>query len=115
MTLKGDLVESFQTAGQFLHIKVSESMTPLLRRPISIANIHAEKQEATIIYRAEGEGTKLLSQKRAGESVDVLGPLGNGYDPSVVQAGQTALLVGGGIGVPPLYELSKRLTKKASS
>ncbi|MEK5497076.1 dihydroorotate dehydrogenase electron transfer subunit [Bacillus sp. FSL M8-0077] len=112
MTLKGDLVESFQTAGQFLHIKVSESMTPLLRRPISIANIHAEKQEATIIYRAEGEGTKLLSQKQAGESVDVLGPLGNGYDPSVVQAGQTALLVGGGIGVPPLYELSKRLTKK---
>ncbi|BBP89192.1 hypothetical protein BsIDN1_28100 [Bacillus safensis] len=60
MTLKGDLVDSFQTAGQFLHLKVSESMTPLLRRPISIANIHAEqKKEATIIYRAEGEGTKL--------------------------------------------------------
>lgn len=64
MTLKGDLVDSFQTAGQFLHLKVSESMTPLLRRPISIANIHAEQKEATIIYRAEGEGTKLLSQKR---------------------------------------------------
>lgn len=106
MTLKGDLVDSFQTAGQFLHLKVSESMTPLLRRPISIANIHAEQKEATIIYRAEGEGTKLLSQKREGESVDVLGPLGNGYDPSVVQPGETALLVGGGIGVPPLYELS---------
>lgn len=90
-------------------------MTPLLRRPISIANIHAEQKEATIIYRAEGEGTKLLSQKREGESVDVLGPLGNGYDPSVVKPGETALLVGGGIGVPPLYELSKRLTKKASS
>ncbi|MGV2914128.1 NAD-dependent dihydroorotate dehydrogenase B electron transfer subunit, partial [Bacillus safensis] len=43
MTLKGDLVDSFQTAGQFLHLKVSESMTPLLRRPISIANIHAEQ------------------------------------------------------------------------
>ncbi|MGE6631331.1 dihydroorotate dehydrogenase electron transfer subunit [Bacillus sp. NPDC077027] len=112
MTLKGDLVESFQTAGQFLHLKVSESMTPLLRRPISIANIQMERREVTIIFRAEGEGTKLLSLKQVGDEVDVLGPLGNGYDTSVVKPGQTALLVGGGIGVPPLYELSKRLTKK---
>ncbi|MDM5297863.1 dihydroorotate dehydrogenase electron transfer subunit [Bacillus pumilus] len=112
MTLKGDLVASCQTAGQFLHIKVSEFMTPLLRRPISIANIHAERKEVTIIFRAEGEGTKLLSKKQAGDVVDVLGPLGNGYDLSVVRPGQTALLVGGGIGVPPLYELSKRLTEK---
>ena len=57
----------------------SDSFEPLLRRPISIASIDQEAGEITIIYRAEGRGTTILSQKRAGDEVDVLGPLGNGF------------------------------------
>ncbi len=68
--------------------------------------------EMTIIYRAEGRGTTLLSQKRTGDEVDVLGPLGNGFPVEETAPGETAILVGGGIGVPPLYELSKQLTAK---
>ena len=65
-----------------------------------------------MIYRADGRGTALLSEKKQGDQVDVLGPLGNGFPIDKIEAGQKALLVGGGIGVPPLYELSKRLVEK---
>ncbi|WP_191565698.1 dihydroorotate dehydrogenase electron transfer subunit [Metabacillus idriensis] len=112
LTLKGSLVDHMNQPGQFVHLKVSETASPLLRRPISIAKINKEKQEFTMIYRAEGAGTKLLSARAKGELVDVLGPLGNGFDPSQLHAGDTALLVGGGIGVPPLYELSRQLVKR---
>lgn len=83
---------------------MSEAVTPLLRRPISIADVNFEKNEVTIIYRVDGEGTRLLSLKQQGEFVDVLGPLGNGFPVNEVQPGKTALLVGGGVGVPPLQE-----------
>lgn len=73
MVLKGELVQGFTTPGQFLHLKVSEAVTPLLRRPISIADVNFEKNEVTIIYRVDGEGTRLLSLKQQGELVDVLG------------------------------------------
>lgn len=112
MKLTGKLVGEITSPGQFVHIRVSDSFETLLRRPISIANIDAEKNEMTIIYRAEGQGTKLLSQKRKGDIINVLGPLGNGFPVEETAAGQTAVLIGGGIGVPPLYELSKQLTAK---
>ncbi|MBU5264786.1 dihydroorotate dehydrogenase electron transfer subunit [Bacillus atrophaeus] len=112
MVLKGDLVQTFTTPGQFLHLKVSEAVTPLLRRPISIADVDKERNEVTIIYRKDGEGTGLLSLKQQGDRVDVLGPLGNGFPVNEIEAGKTALLVGGGVGVPPLQELSKRLKQK---
>ncbi|MCM3738418.1 dihydroorotate dehydrogenase electron transfer subunit [Bacillus cytotoxicus] len=112
LVLQGDLVEHMNEPGQFVHIKVAEGSTPLLRRPISICNVDQEKNEFTMLYRAEGQGTKTLSQKKQGEMVDVLGPLGNGFPVEEAETGQTALLVGGGIGVPPLYELSQRLTAK---
>ncbi|MGN9865632.1 dihydroorotate dehydrogenase electron transfer subunit [Bacillus swezeyi] len=115
MVLGGELAEACSTPGQFLHLKVSDSVTPLLRRPISIANVDKAKQEITMIYRKEGEGTSLLSSKQKGDQVDVLGPLGNGFPADSLDPGKTALLVGGGIGVPPLYELSKQLTKKGIS
>ena len=62
-----------------------------------------------MIYRKQGRGTAILAGKRPGDEVDILGPLGNGFPLSAVNSGETALLVGGGIGVPPLHELSKRL------
>ncbi|WP_199426008.1 dihydroorotate dehydrogenase electron transfer subunit [Thermaerobacillus caldiproteolyticus] len=115
MTLTGDLVAEMNRPGQFVHIKITPQADPLLRRPLSLCHIDKEAGQCTIIYRKEGMGTTLLSQKRPGETVDVLGPLGNGFPLDVIKAGQTALIVGGGIGVPPLYELSKQLVKKGIS
>jgi len=112
LTLKGELVSEMKQPGQFVHLKVSDSFEPLLRRPISICNINREQKQFTMIYRAEGRGTKLLSEKKEAELVDVLGPLGNGFPLEEAAAGETALLVGGGIGVPPLYELSQQLVEK---
>lgn len=112
MKLTGKLVGEINSPGQFVHIRVSDSFEPLLRRPISIASINSDCNEMTIIYRAEGRGTSLLAQKREGDEVDVLGPLGNGFPVDETATGETAILIGGGIGVPPLYELSKQLTAK---
>lgn len=111
LTLQGEIVQDMNP-GQFVHIRVSDSFEPLLRRPISIANINKDSKEFKLIYRAEGRGTEILSQKQIGDEVDVLGPLGNGFPIDAVPSGGTALLVGGGIGVPPLYELSKQLNER---
>lgn len=112
LTLEGEMVGAMQEPGQFVHIRMNPGLDPLLRRPISIASINKELNRFTIIYRAEGKGTKLLSMNMSGGKVDVLGPLGNGFPINEVEKNATALLVGGGIGVPPLYELSKRLNKQ---
>ncbi|MFD1204088.1 MULTISPECIES: dihydroorotate dehydrogenase electron transfer subunit [Sporosarcina] len=112
MKLKGDLVGEITSPGQFVHIRVTDSFEPLLRRPISIAAYDQAEKQMTIIYRAEGRGTTILSEKRAGDEMDVLGPLGNGFPVTETASGETAVLIGGGIGVPPLYELSKQLNKK---
>ncbi|MGF2615587.1 dihydroorotate dehydrogenase electron transfer subunit [Rossellomorea aquimaris] len=112
MVVSGDLVSELNEPGQFLHFKTGTGAEPLLRRPISIAEIDKENNSLTVIYRAEGRGTKLLSGEREGAFADVLGPLGNGFPIHAEDEGKTALLVGGGIGVPPLYELSRQLVKK---
>lgn len=96
----GKLVEQHGlTGGQFLHIKCGEGR--LLRRPISVAYAGWDEPEDLIalIFEVRGEGTKWLSQRKKGDKLDVLGPLGNTFDVS--QEGRY-LLVGGGIGVPPL-------------
>lgn len=111
LTLQGELVQDM-APGQFVHVRVGESFEPLLRRPISIANINQDMNEFTMIYRAEGRGTELLSKKQVGDTADVLGPIGNGFPVDAVAPGGTALLVGGGIGVPPLYELAKQLNAR---
>ena len=87
--------------GQFLHIKCGDDQ--LLRRPISVARTQWDEPEdtAALIFEVRGEGTRWLSQRKAGDKLDVLGPLGNGFD---VSQGGRYLLVGGGIGVPPLME-----------
>ncbi|TYS91079.1 dihydroorotate dehydrogenase electron transfer subunit [Rossellomorea aquimaris] len=109
LVLQGELVREIKAPGQFVHIKVGTGIDPLLRRPISIASHNHEELTMTLIYRAEGKGTTILSQAKNGEIIDVLGPLGNGF--SVDSDSRTALLVGGGIGVPPLYGLSKKLVE----
>ncbi|WP_096199288.1 dihydroorotate dehydrogenase electron transfer subunit [Bacillus sp. FJAT-45350] len=109
ITLQGELVTKMVNPGQFVHVKVGRGIDPLLRRPISICNVDLEKQLLTMLYRADGKGTSLLSERVMGELVDVMGPLGTGFPVEEANEGETALLVGGGIGVPPLYYLSQQL------
>lgn len=94
--------------GQFLHIKCGDGQ--LLRRPISVARTQWDEPEdtAALIFEVRGEGTKWLSQRKVGDKLDVLGPLGNGFDVS--KEGRY-LLVGGGIGVPPLIEYVELLKR----
>jgi len=112
LTINGELVTQISSPGQFVHIKVSNGLDPLLRRPISISSYNYEQKSLTMIYRKDGRGTSMLAELRPGMFVDILGPLGNGFPVDEVSIGDTALLVGGGIGVPPLYELSNQLVAK---
>ncbi|RIY38845.1 dihydroorotate dehydrogenase electron transfer subunit [Psittacicella gerlachiana] len=106
------LVEKMQTPGQFVNIRIGTGNEFVLRRPISICEINQDEHEFVMIYRAQGAGTKALAKTSAGSEIDILGPLGQGYDLECLAPGQTALIVGGGIGVPPLYELAKRFQAK---
>lgn len=112
LTVQGEMAAEIASPGQFIHIKVADSTDPLLRRPISISAYDKDKQQITMIYRRQGRGTDLLAGKKAGMEIDLLGPLGNGFPVAEASSGDTALLVGGGIGVPPLYELSRQLNAK---
>lgn len=115
LILSGEMASRMQNPGQFVHVKVAEGFDPLLRRPISIAAINHENSTFTLIYRKQGRGTSLLAEKKAGESIDILGPLGNGFPVKEAMAGKTAVLVGGGVGVPPMFELAKQLTRNSVS
>lgn len=110
MILSGQMVKDMK-AGQFLHLRVPDP-SKLLRRPISISFIDQEKNQATLIYRVEREGTAILSRLKAGDTVDTMGPQGNGFDLSAIGSGRRALLIGGGIGVPPLWQTAKQLHAK---
>jgi dihydroorotate dehydrogenase electron transfer subunit len=114
MKLTGPGTATMTVPGQFLHVSVGKHTSKLLRRPLSICDVDFEKEEVTLLYRAQGEGTKQLSQKQPGEIVDVLGPLGNGFSLETNDSCKTALLIGGGIGVPPLYYLGKKLREKGT-
>ncbi|MCS4487720.1 dihydroorotate dehydrogenase electron transfer subunit [Streptococcus sciuri] len=110
MVLTGDLVDSM-TIGQFLHIRVPDA-TKLLRRPISISQVDKTKKEVTLVYRIEGAGTELFSKLCAGDILDCMGPQGNGFHIDFLEEKEAALIVGGGIGVPPLVELAKQLHER---
>ena len=110
MTLKGDLTQDMKTPGQFVHIRVP-SNDLLLRRPISLAKIDKDNGTCTIIYRVEGEGTEIFSHMKVGDTLDVMGPLGNGFDIHGLNDNDTAFVIGGGIGTPPMYELARQLVE----
>jgi dihydroorotate dehydrogenase electron transfer subunit len=112
LTCEGELVKAMTSPGQFVHIKVDDYDDLLLRRPISICDVNLEKNQLTMLYRAEGEGTTRLSKRLVDQEIDILGPLGHGFPLEETKAGEVALLVGGGIGVPPLYYLSKQLKER---
>ncbi|MBQ3437657.1 MAG: dihydroorotate dehydrogenase electron transfer subunit [Fusobacterium sp.] len=112
MKIKGMFVKECRNPGQFINIRIGNGKEFMLRRPISISEINRAENEITIIFRINGEGTKFLAEIKKNDDIDIIGPLGRGYDIFSLKKGETALLVGGGIGVPPLYELAKQFYQK---
>ena len=106
MRLAGD-TSDITASGQFVNIALAGKF---LRRPISVCD--AEDGVLTIVYKVVGKGTEQMSAMKIGEKLDILTGLGNGYDLSV--SGERPLLLGGGVGVPPLYNLAKRLIAKGA-
>lgn len=101
MQLQGKIAQDMKP-GQFVNIKVDGYM---LRRPISICSVES-KNEFVIVYKVVGDGTKVLSELSARRMLDVFGPLGSSYP--IHEELDEVLLIGGGVGVPPLYELAKQ-------
>ncbi len=96
---------SIRRAGQFVNIQLPNFY---LRRPISISSY--DKYSITLIYKTLGEGTEYLTKMKQGEGLDLLVGLGNGFDLSI--SSKRPLLVGGGVGIPPLYQLALDLSEK---
>lgn len=94
-------------SGNFLEIRVSDTIEPLLRRPISIYNIDKENDIVEFIFQIKGKGTKILSQKVVGNRIEIIGPLG--YGTFDIKQYKKVVILGGGIGIFPLYELAKEL------
>ena len=102
-------LQKLQNHGQFLEIRVQESVEPLLRRPISIHSIEGDNVE--FIFQVKGKGTEILKQKEIGEEIDIIGPLG--YGSFDFEGKKNVAIIGGGIGIFPLYELAKQAKKQA--
>ena len=96
--------------GNFIEIRVTSTTVPFLRRPISIYNLNKDEGTLEFIFQIKGEGTKLLSKKQIGDFIDIIGPLGMGTFK--INNYKNIAIIGGGIGVFPLYELKKRQKEK---
>lgn len=92
--------------GNFIEIRINENLDPFLRRPISIYNLDKENGILEFIFQVRGKGTELLSKKKEGDKIDIIGPLGNGTFK--FEEYKNIAVIGGGIGIFPLYELSKQ-------
>ncbi len=104
MVLKGD-TSSLTKPGQFINIKLEGKY---LRRPISVCDY--DENTITIIYKIVGAGTEQMAEMKEGTVLDILNGLGNGFDTSL--AGDNPVLIGGGVGVPPMYSVCKELAEK---
>ena len=103
--LQTDQMAQYARPGQFLSLYTGNA-GKLLPRPISICEIDRKDGAIRLVYRVAGAGTKEFSALTAGDTIDVLGPLGNGFP---LLEGKKAFLIGGGIGIPPMLELAKQL------
>lgn len=91
--------------GNFIEIRVTDQVEPFLRRPISIYNMDRENGILEFIFQVKGKGTKILAKREVGDSIDIIGPLG--YGTFKYENYKNLAIIGGGIGVFPLYELAK--------
>ena len=100
MRVKNDELAPLAKCGQFAHVYVPSKT---LRRPISVCD--SENGVLRLVYQVKGEGTKIMSEMKKGEAVDILAPLGNGFN---IEKGKRYCLIGGGIGVPPMLYTAKQ-------
>ena len=104
LVLEAPEIASQAIAGQFVSVYTHDG-SKMLPRPISLCGIDREAGTLRLVYRVVGFGTKEFSQLKAGDTVDILGPLGNGF----MKSDKKAILIGGGIGIPPMLQLAKEL------
>lgn len=121
LTLSGPTALHDSWPGQFIHVRVSNGTEPLLRRPLSIHQVRVIGRRAAahhvidIIYAVKGKGTALIAQKKPGDMLEVIGPLGSGFDymhkNNKALANAVPCLIAGGMGVAPLALLADKITK----
>lgn len=119
LTLLAESIAKEAKPGQFIQIKIDSEV--FLRRPFSIHRVRCPMSDVRcpveIIYKVIGKGTKVLSRRKKGEELDIIGPLGNGFDLLTFNSQLStfnSILVGGGYGVSPLYFLAERMVKNSN-
>jgi dihydroorotate dehydrogenase electron transfer subunit len=103
--LESPELSSCARPGQFFHVRVTDSIDPLLRRPLSLHRCHHDSGTFDLFYKLKGQGTRILSDKQPGDEVDVIGPLGNGF-PDI---DGPLLIIAGGMGVAPFPAVIQHL------
>ena len=111
LTLSSSLVSRKAKPGNFVHIKVGSNDYPLLRRAFSIHTIEKDNESFQILFNVVGKGTEILSRKSAGDTLDILGPVGNSF--SLSEKSKEIMLVAGGMGIAPLWFLFTHLIKRS--
>lgn len=111
-TIQSEEMVQMALPGQFLEIRVNDDIEPFLRRPISIHKIDKQKNELEFIFQVKGKGTEILSSKKVGDEISILGPLGKGNFQ--FENYKKISIIGGGIGIFPLYELAKQAKQTAN-
>ncbi len=112
-SLESPRIASQANSGQFIMIRISHHPYPLLRRPFSIHS--KDEKSIDIFFQVSGSGTDLLSQKKVGDILDILGPLGKGFHGGASLNGKDVVAAGGGRGIAPLYFLAKELRSHGAS
>lgn len=107
MWIQADEIAGAAVPGQFISVYTKDA-GKLLPRPISLCQVDKEKGQLRIVYRVVGAGTSQFSVYQAGDDIEIMGPLGNGF-PLERAAGKKVFLIGGGIGIPPMLELARQL------
>jgi dihydroorotate dehydrogenase electron transfer subunit len=109
-TLSSPLISQRAKPGNFVHIKVSPTQYPLLRRAFSVHSVDKKRKTFEILFKVVGKGTEILSKSSPGDTLDLLGPIGNNF--SLPKKEKTVMLVAGGMGIAPLWFLFANLVKK---
>ena len=104
-SVQADEIVEKSKPGHFIEIRVSDNTEPFLRRPISIHNLCKESGKLEFIFQVKGKGTTILATKKEGDLIDIIGPLGAGTFKC--EKYSNIAIIGGGIGIFPLYELAK--------
>ncbi|CAC9444337.1 Dihydroorotate dehydrogenase electron transfer subunit [Bathymodiolus heckerae thiotrophic gill symbiont] len=104
LTLASDSIAQKTKPGQFVHITVSDALA--MRRPISIMSVDAKNGTFDLLYKVVGEGTRQLSERKVGDVLSIIGPIGNGFK---LTDKKLPLLIGGGVGMPPMIAIAQQI------